>query len=1300
MDKDETEKKKLYIRQISVNKDNDDNELKVSSSIYRIKNNERNEKNENDENNNKIPIKKSCNSEDRNTFLKNDLNIIDKYIKPNSQNNSRHNSKDGKGITKSRTQNNRYSNYENANMSEKYDEFSERNNPVEKPKNSYTKQINNNDKLEEINESSEMRKIMFKSINKNNESSFLQEKYVQNIDDMNSNIKMKEHRNIDDNEFINKYYSSHDKDAKKYKIFIILFSIGIGLSVINVMFCIYLQLYGNQGSYIILGILSFILIVLYIFGIIFILKDKETTLLIIKKKENPEKIFHSKSRINFLLILYLLIISFYYHNLCSMVNSIFINNVKLSIRGKGYDINQWVEDFAGKNYNEIITTFGKLNISFIVFNWLNEIIIIIIVIYKIILIFNYRLLKSIIQVLCITAIQFGIFQIYLSLYCYRFRDVTSLEGIKLSWVTPGTMSTGFISIFLGIFGFYVIFMEDNKKILIFQLICFAQIILLCIFTSGLSDIRDKFYSYKHATCNSLFKFISEEYLLNNKLNGCSTKYLFSEETLNDFKCPKDRIMINWEKTERYYQNKGNDEMVSMDDEDPENNSNKVYFGCINQSCCLQIYFEIKNRFEFLLLLSISNILYFIIIFIFSIYIRFKINSNLEEEISEKINILIISILTIFAIFIILIFIFTLPNSSNQSLLNDIDNNEVSDSLSIIKKDLTMIDKDILFEYTNDSFISVKQGNIKSFKYNIIFDFIDKNEYEFSYYDYTITSSDLDINVIVNKLSQIKYKDYNSYSFSNSTKKIQFKSESNIINELFDYINIVPYHPLKNEILLNIDINGIFIRADESNFIDNKNNINNDYNNIIITKEIIESNYNENFNHSIVPIIKKEIDFSIMDKQELFYIKGNIINDNGNSLVNVYNFDYNIDPIYSVRTYNNGSFIIGPIYKLLNTKAIYNLYIEISKILVENITIYNNNELTFEEKYTEDTRYCKYYDFIKIGIYGFHSNKLYSINNIYLPENKAGSMNIIGKVLEYNVLNEPLSTVNVKLFYGDQINTINEIIENDQNNINSSFLNDNNIPSTTTNENGEYSFNINKNGEYMIIYIKEDYYLEKNIFTISNISSGGNFDLGTMRLIELFNSGKIVVKLEWQNKPPDLDLVCRFQVTKNNYCYTFFGNKKCGESEFFFDSREKNEISSEIIEISEFSDYVYLFYVRKYFDSSNGITLNEYKIDGVEPQPKINFTDIDTKYDENLTNTMARILVYSNGYRIPALKINVPGFIKNETNNVDYNYWVAFCINGKEGINSLKVVNDLLSNEPAKNICSSYYEENNMISFSD
>ena len=44
-------------------------------------------------------------------------------------------------------------------------------------------------------------------------------------------------------------------------------------------------------------------------------------------------------------------------------------------------------------------------------------------------------------------------------------------------------------------------------------------------------------------------------------------------------------------------------------------------------------------------------------------------------------------------------------------------------------------------------------------------------------------------------------------------------------------------------------------------------------------------------------------------------------------------------------------------------------------------------------------------------------------------------------------------------------------------------------------------------------------------------------------------------------------------------------------------------------------------------------------------------------------------------KVPPVKISIPGFIENTNNDTasDFIYWAGFCVNGKEGINSLKIV---------------------------
>ena len=1280
MDKDEPEKSKLFMSHNPLNKNEVENNIQpvIKPSIYKIKIKKQIE-----------PLKKDN--------AKNDIsqvNDVNKTLNEEIDNNNDDIKNDKK------EKNERYTYFQN-DVGFEDDEISENNTPKEKPINNIYYKNNIPDKNQNnLQYSGELNKILQSSNKKDIKLLKGENQNDENMqEEMNSKIK-KEIEEIE--KLLQNEYIPHNKYIEKSKFLIILFTIGIILSFFSSISCFFLELYSNSDVLILINILSFFSIIIYILWIIFILKDKKYVQLIINTKGNPEKINNSKYRKFIILIIYFILTILNYFGVFMLVNTLYLNNTKLSIKGKAYDINQWIELFSNKNYSEIIQSFEKNNIIFLVCGWLNYLLMLFIYVYQFILLINYKLIKSTLQILCFLAIQGGIYQIYLSSHCYVFRDITSDEGIKISWVTPGTMATGALSLVVGFYGFYVFFMENKRGIIIFQLSCVVQFILLLVFTVSLGSIKDKFYNYKKASCNNLFKFISEDYLLKNKFNGCTSKYLSTYDNLENMECPKERIMINWERTENIHANSNKNENINNNDDISIININKkpLSYGCINQSCCLQIYFDIKNKFDLLFILSIHQIGFYIALFFTCFYMNCKIEDNLEEEFSEKINLLVFGILTLLILSILLPFISTLPNSSNQSKLNYIKNNAVSESLSIIQKDTVTINIDKLFQATNSSFNEVKQNIINDFKYNLMFDYLNGENFNFSLssFEYSFTADGLEIMINTTTL-KINFNNFENNYHQNSTQTIRFRTKNNIINHIFEYFSFIPKNPLKNNILLNIEINAIYSikNADDKDY--EKNEYISNYNDIIINGSDIINSYDESKEDSLVNILKKEINFSIMNKTEFFYIKGNINNDKGNSIINVYNYKFGNEPLYSVITEPNGTFIIGPIYRLMRNNTPYHLSIEISKIDFEIVN--QREDEVFEQKsnkYIYNENYCKYYYFIKIDEYAFQTKNFYSIKNITLPEYKKGKIELHGNVIEVNDVEdeEQISYVNINLYYGEKINKVIEYIELNYNNYNSSFLDELSLDKTTTDKDGEYDLKIYETGQYMILFIKEDYYIEKHIFTIEEINEEDNIEIGTKQLIKLFNSGKIVVKLEWGSKPLDLDLICRFKVQQNLYCYTFFGNNKCGETEYFLDNKTPEESSSEIIEITEFSDYIYLFYVRKYFDYSNGKTQNEYKIEGVEDFK--NVTEMYTLYDENLTNIPANIYIYSNGYKIPAIKIQTPddSVINDNSNNDNkYIYWAAFCINGKEGINSLKIINQFLLDEPEKDICNSFYDEDKL-----
>jgi hypothetical protein len=269
MEKDEIEKKKLNISQDNQNNNKYIQNKEINPSVFIIKNKENINFNdiENKNSDNFSLVKKiRFNVDDKKTALNNENNKkIEKSIKLNFENDSHSNinSKDSNDKKKISKQNNRYQSFNNDedDLSEKNDEFSEKKDPQEKP---HYNQEQDKEKynLEEINQSSEIRKIMLRNSHQNIKISYVQE-------DNQTNNALKNNKKPQKYEIdFFKIYSPLKKKIGKTKFFIILFSIGMLLSATTLVFCSVLQLYGNQDVYIFLSALSFLVIGLYIFGII------------------------------------------------------------------------------------------------------------------------------------------------------------------------------------------------------------------------------------------------------------------------------------------------------------------------------------------------------------------------------------------------------------------------------------------------------------------------------------------------------------------------------------------------------------------------------------------------------------------------------------------------------------------------------------------------------------------------------------------------------------------------------------------------------------------------------------------------------------------------------------------------------------------------------------------------------------------------------------------------------------------------------------------------------------------------
>ena len=398
----------------------------------------------------------------------------------------------------------------------------------------------------------------------------------------------------------------------------------------------------------------------------------------------------------------------------------------------------------------------------------------------------------------------------------------------------------------------------------------------------------------------------------------------------------------------------------------------------------------------------------------------------------------------------------------------------------------------------------------------------------------------------------------------------------------------------------------------------------------------------------------------------FYLKGNVYKDKGSSFIYIYSDHKTKELIYSEKTDKDGYFKIGPFYIFENGNYFSNYVFEVFKVK-------ENSSYIIEA----DNNYNNYSSTIKLGGYGFDPHYPFPLMTDILLEKKINKNFIVFGYIFNIVNNKSLGYVYVKIYKGSKIIYNKEDI-------------DNNYIATTTSskDDGYFKINVDSNGQYTLVFYNEEYFIEtKNIYI-----NDTNINVNNISLIQLFYSGKIVVKLEWEKNPPDLDLFCRFRIkneqnnSKINYCYTFFGNQRCVESNYPLDNKKGGDQSCEIIEIETVSDYVYFFYVRKYFDTSNSTAQNEFKINDIDDDLNSGENNIKTYYkdnDELLKNSKAKISIYANGIKTP---INIMNIRNEDLDENKYNYWAGFCLNGKEGLQSLKIINKFYKNEPPKNIC--------------
>jgi len=198
-------------------------------------------------------------------------------------------------------------------------------------------------------------------------------------------------------------------------------------------------------------------------------------------------------------------------------------------------------------------------------------------------------------------------------------------------------------------------------------------------------------------------------------------------------------------------------------------------------------------------------------------------------------------------------------------------------------------------------------------------------------------------------------------------------------------------------------------------------------------------------------------------------------------------------------------------------------------------------------------------------------------------------------------------------------------------------------------------------------------------------------------------GKIRIVLSWPNAPRDLDLYAIFKTGKFTKCQVFFGKTICSKTHIDVDNNMGGNKGAETITIDVLEKFIYTFAVRKYVSTAkDNLAPGEKRIEGAPLNSDYNYEFLPESErpeliaNATLSESNAKISIFVNGFKNAIREIIVPSnpeenlLSDTDKNKKYYDWWVPFCLNGSQGIDSLKIVNKMTTEQPKETYCEGLY----------
>ena len=222
--------------------------------------------------------------------------------------------------------------------------------------------------------------------------------------------------------------------------------------------------------------------------------------------------------------------------------------------------------------------------------------------------------QTINEFLCIAIFIIGFIFIYYAVYFLRSRNLVNLDKAMPDNFPIVLIVAGVFGILVSIFGFVGNFLENKTLIKHFAILSIisAVILIITLVTSISSTVSFK----DEYSCKDLLEDVGQVYAL--EILKCDRKYTFVQNTLENMKCPKYRIVGAWDI------NLG----VNADDQ-------KETYGCLDAGCCSNAYEAANKNMKFISVYIILMLLFTIAITVGAFWVHNQLPEKTQFGIFDR-----------------------------------------------------------------------------------------------------------------------------------------------------------------------------------------------------------------------------------------------------------------------------------------------------------------------------------------------------------------------------------------------------------------------------------------------------------------------------------------------------------------------------------------------------------------------------------------------------------------------------------------------------------------------------------------